>query len=163
MSWFITKFIPVNIINLGDVNFIVNVFLGFVLITILFYIVVCIKFLVRWKNMGLQIKHHMMKLDWAKKMGYSDVEVLCSAEDYRQLVFWLERDDQLLTETHTIRSFSSFVLSVLRIKIKKDELGIEKIPSCLKHSKEVVVDGNKDGFYFEMLRQILEDRLEFCK
>lgn len=163
MSWFITKFIPVNIINLGDVNFIVNVFLGFVLITILFYIVVCIKFLVRWKNMGLQIKHHMMKLDWVKKMGYSDVEVLCSAEDYRQLVFWLERDDQLLTETHTIRSFSSFVLSVLRIKIKKDELGIEKIPSCLKHSKEVVVDGNKEGFYFEMLRQILEDRLEFCK
>ncbi|HGD7253509.1 TPA: hypothetical protein ACI6QB_003806 [Klebsiella quasipneumoniae] len=105
----------------------------------------------------------MMKLDWVKKMGYSDVEVLCSAEDYRQLVFWLERDDQLLTETHTIRSFSSFVLSVLRIKIKKDELGIEKIPSCLKHSKEVVVDGNKEGFYFEMLRQILEDRLEFCK
>lgn len=163
ISWLVNKYIPTDILYLGKTTFVANVMLGFGFITGTVYIIIFMKFFVDWKRAQTQIKHHMMKLNDAKRLVHSDIEVLCDAEDYKQLVFWLERDSQLLTDSHSIRSFSSFVLNILRVikKVGKDD--VKEIPLCLQNSKKVIAHGKKDGLYFEILRQILEGRLELHK
>lgn len=102
----------------------------------------------------------LIKLN-AEKIKYkSDFSVLYSATDYDQLVFWLQSDDELMTDIHSIRVFSSFILNYLRIERFSDENSLEDRPQCLIAKKTDQMLKRTEQFHdFKNLRQILEDRL----
>ncbi|MEB5888639.1 NACHT domain-containing protein [Enterobacter roggenkampii] len=156
--WFTNKYMSPGFLYSGVVTPGVYIFTGFVIATALFYIFLLFQIIIKgWANRQQRIEY-VKKLSAMKNAGYPDVQILYSSQNYEQSVFWLQYDADLMTNEVCVRTFSSFILSVLRIE-KIALLQPELIrPACLKSHipKTEETTMVKD---LTTLRQLLERRL----
>lgn len=97
------------------------------------------------------------ELEAIKLLRGSDVEVLYSAKNVRQLNIWLERDDGLLNNAHSIRTFSSFIVSVLN---KEKNIHDYVRPACFKNGLAKKGQGSVNSqFSLKKIMEILESKL----
>ncbi|PCM48706.1 NTPase [Pseudomonas fluorescens] len=107
----------------------------------------------------LRERKYRNELEDIKKTKHSDIAILYSAKNLSQLIFWLKNNNNLLSETGSIRSFSSFILKFMRVDGTLLGKPIMELPGCLK-SRHInkVKDHEDSAAELGRVRQILEDR-----
>ncbi|WP_038910348.1 NACHT domain-containing protein [Dickeya dadantii] len=163
LCWLVKKFIPAHIFDLGEVTLNIIFLIGLVNVIGIFYLYIVFNFLANYKRIRVMNKDSAFKLRDEKNKQISDLSILYSAESYEQLIFWLHHDDGLISNTHSIRSFSSFIMSFLRHENYAGENPDKLRPMCLKARKPSptpqVVESVRE---LKTLRQSLEDRFAKC-
>ncbi len=92
------------------------------------------------------------RLNALKATESSDVDVLCSASDVHELIYWLRTDSSLLNHPHLVRGFSSFVLSSARSMEERERKSSHvSLPTFLSAKK-------LGDLRLRVIRQVLEDR-----
>ncbi|HHN8238915.1 TPA: NACHT domain-containing protein [Klebsiella quasipneumoniae] len=161
LHWFTRKYIPNHVIKVGEATPILCIVIGGVFIMTITYLFVMVKFTRETVKLKEQSKFNIEQLNAARNMRTSDLSILFSAGGYEQLIFWLKNDDKLLNNINNIRTFSSFVLSVLRREKNDGLYPKEAMPLCLEN-RNPTFRGGEHSYHFGKLRQILEDRfIEF--
>lgn len=160
LVWASKKYIHVELLDSVNKNLAIYTFLGFIFTMIIANAFFIIKILFDGRNVRRRKKESINKLNETKKLGLSDMSILYSAENYEELVFWVQYDNNLLSNTHSIRTFSSFIQRILRLKKYDKEHALKVTPTCLKNKKPTSSSRvNKITSYFVILRQTLEERI----
>ena len=162
--WLVKKIIPSHIFDLGDMTLNIIFLVGLITVLGVAYLYIIFNLLINSKKMRRLNKASAYKLRSKKLKQYSDLSISYSAESYEELIFWLHHDDNLMSDVHSIRSFSSFIMSFLRHENYTGERRDKLRPTCLK-SKETSLKFLVDESIKEFitLRQSLEDRLAKCR
>lgn len=150
-------------VKIDNVTFSIYVLVGFVTITVLAYLFIFIKITIDSRKRMVVNKRSIAMLNNERQKGGEDIAIIYTAKDYEQLIFWLDNDDELLSDVHSIRTFSSFILGFLCVERLESETNEIIRPHCLiskRNNKSV----NKEeaSISFTKLRQCLEDRLVKC-
>lgn len=133
-------------------------FLGVVVGGGMFYFMIFLVILRNIKKIKKYKTINIKRINDLRGYGYSEIKVLYLAENYEQLVSWLEYDSKLLEDPCFIRIFSSFTLNTLRMHNSHDDVYIT--PDCLVRRKEFSLAKYKYKYkYFNELRKLLEERL----
>ncbi|MGJ7249537.1 NACHT domain-containing protein [Morganella morganii] len=156
-SWGISEFFPeiivgtkVRIETITD-----KLFLGLLVVVVVFYPIILMVFLWRIRKIKIYKSVNMEAIKSLREEGYSDITILCSAESCKQLSLWVKYDRKLLQELYLVRTFSSFILSVVRMKELRGNKYV--VPSFLSDKKEFTSVKYKSDYFIE-LRQLLEER-----
>jgi len=136
---------------------------GFATIVTLTYAFMIPTMLLASRNIRRQAQESDAQLENIKKSAKSDVEILYAANNSNQLIFWLESHETLLSDFHSIRIFSSFVLATLLREIVIGDEAYRARASCFSRKvkssrKEKEKEKEKDLSDLKRMRQILEDR-----
>lgn len=160
LYWLVKKIIPSHIFDLGDVTLNISLLVGLVNVIGIVYLYLIFKLLANSRKIRRLNKDSASKLQSKKLKQYSDLSIICSAGNYEQLIFWLHHDDNFMNDAHSIRSFSSFIMSFLRHENYTGEKSGKLRPAYLK-TKETSSNFpvNESVKEFKTLRQCLEDRL----
>ncbi|MGE2417562.1 NACHT domain-containing protein [Enterobacter hormaechei] len=156
--WFTNKYISPDFLYSGLGTPGVYIFTGFVIATTLCYITLVFIIITKGLTNRKQRIEYVTKLSSMKNSGCPHLEILYYSESYEQLVFWLQYDAELMNNEVCVRSFSSYILSILRLEkiaIPQSEL---IRPTCLK-SHLPKSDETKAVKNLTTLRQLLERRL----
>lgn len=158
--WLATEYLPSYTENLGVIAPYMYVLIGVLTTIVIAHVVLFFNFTIYSRRKISFNKRSLAKLDCEKRKGKSDISVLYSADSYEELFFWLKNDDSFMNDVHSIRVFSSFILSLLRVD--KSQLGNDTglTPNCLtsKRKNKTLKDNGKDNNFID-IRQNLENRL----
>lgn len=150
-------FMPEVFPELKDKEIIFHAALGIATIAILGYFFVTVTTIFFSVSIKKSNNDSFKELEAFKLLGGSDVEILYSAKNVRQLNIWLKRDDGLLSNTHSIRTFSSFVVSVLN---KEKNTSDYVTPACFKKGQAKKGQGSINSqFGLKKIMEILETKL----
>lgn len=164
LCWLVKKTIPSHIFDFGDMTLGVTFVVGIVTMTGVSYLYFIFKILANTRKIKKINKLSALKLNSEKLKGHSDLSIIYSAESYEQLTFWLNQDQNLISDVHSIRSFSSFIMDFLRHENYSGEKTDKLRPECLKAKNAnpfslLNKTVNYSVMEFNTLRQLLEDRL----
>lgn len=150
-------------VKINNLSFLIYALIGFATIAVLAYLFIFVKITIESRKRMAMNKRSIAMLYNERQKGRTDIAILYSAKSYEQLIFWLQNDDNLMSEAHSIRAFSSFVLGVLRNERLETENNESIRPRCLiSKKKNHPLNKDETTLNFKNLRQHLEDRLIKC-
>lgn len=158
--WSVNKYISPRYFNPDEFESGLFVLLGVGFILALSYVGLIITILIKSREKRLQRNKSVLQLTNLLKTTSSPLEIICLAKDYEQLLCWLQYDLKLFGDVHSVRTLSSFILSILR-REKHDPIQlIERRPVFFKSkasdSTSII---NEDVIYLNVPRQSLEDHI----
>jgi len=158
--WMLTKYFPIYLTSLGVITPYVYILTGAIITFISVQLFLLVKLSIYSRRKRSFNKTSLAKLNHEKQKGKPDISVLYFADHYEELVYWLQNDQDLISDVHSIRVFSSFILSVVRAEKSEYETDINLIPQCLiSINKTQPLKSNNKNNNFMSVRQNLEDRL----
>ena len=158
--WLITEYFHVLLKSSANMTNFIYTLVGIVITVTSFHIYLVISVAIYSKRKKSSHKISFAKLGFEKEQGIADISILYSAENYEELVLWLQNDENLIADIKSIRAFSSFVLSIIRTDKSECEADTTSNPKCLISKDDLQKNKSKQKKNnFREIRQILEDRL----
>jgi len=158
--WLITEYFHVLLKSSANMTNFIYTLVGIVITVTSFNIYLVISVAIYSKRKKSSHKISFAKLGFEKEQGIADISILYSAENYEELVLWLQNDENLIADIKSIRAFSSFVLSIIRTDKSECEADTTSNPKCLISKDDLQKNKSKQKKNnFREIRQILEDRL----
>lgn len=158
--WLVTEYFPTYLEKLHASTSNIYVLTGTITTLTILYAFLLVKISLYSKRKRSSNKSSLEKLNNAKQKWTSDISVVYSAAHYDELLYWLENDDKLLCDTHSIRVFSSYIQSIMRADRSEFEADVNLNPKCLSNKKTTQKpEVNKKNNHYRAIRQKLEDRL----
>jgi len=158
--WLVHEYLPTYLDKFNVIMSNSYILSGSIITISIMYIVLLAKISIYSKRKKHLNKTSLARLNHAKQQEGSDIAVIYCAENREELIYWLEYDSDLMSDVHSIRIFSSFILSILRAEKSECESDVYLNPKCLsfrkttENSKRIKTNSN-----YSWIRQNLEDRL----
>lgn len=158
--WLVTKYFPAYLSSFGVVTSNSYILYGTAITLSFTYVFLLAKLSIYSKKKRSSSKISLARLIHAKQKGGSDISVIYSAQHYEELLYWLQNDEKLMCDTHSIRIFSAFILRILRTQKSEYEAYINLLPKCLSIEKPILKSQENQHINgYTSIRQNLEDRL----